>query len=111
VEDGNITMNVLEEQIDWMKQKGAREEEPGGTGDAMLRSLLGEDKFSKVDMIERIQLFGVIQVCRESRTAAEAGRKLFTAPDHKQANHSHLVGTYLKRFGLHFSDLTKAGTG
>src|SRR5207244_3129796 len=109
-DNGFITMNVLEKEIDRMKHLWASEDDSAGGSDAMLRSILGEEEFAKIDLIDRIQLAGVIQVCRECITAAEAGRKLFTAPDHAEANHSDLVTKYLKKFELRFSDCAKAMT-
>jgi hypothetical protein len=109
-EDGNITTNVLEKQIDWLKQKRAREEEPGGGSDAMLRSVLGADRLARLDLIDRFQLSGVIRVCGESRTAAEAGRKLYAATRHAKSNDSDRVVKYLKQFELRFSDCTNVSS-
>jgi transcriptional regulatory protein RtcR len=65
---------------------------------------MGEDRLAKLDLIDRIQLSGVIQVCRECRFAAEAARKLFAASRDEKTNDSDRITKYLKQFGLHFSD-------
>jgi transcriptional regulatory protein RtcR len=103
-EGGIITPAVLKTEMDRIKQRWAREGEAVEGSDAILRSLMGEDRLAKLDLIDRIQLSGVIQVCRECRSAAEAARKLFAASRDEKTNDSDRITKYLKQFGLHFSD-------
>jgi len=110
-DQGIITLAVLATEIDRIKQKWAREDESGEGIDAMLRSLLGAERFAKLDLIDRIQLSGVIHVCRESRTAPEAGRKLYAATRHAKSNDSDRVVKYLNQFALRFSDCTDVSSG
>jgi len=104
-ENGLITPSVLDAQIIDIKEKWSRGEAPSNY-DAVLLPILGEAKLANFDVIERIQLAGVVQVCQKSRSAAEAGRKLFSAADHANANHSDLMKKYLEQFDLSFSDCT-----
>jgi transcriptional regulatory protein RtcR len=103
-EDGIITEQVLADQLDELRKRWRRASAVELGHDAILRSVLGEDEPSKLDLIDRIQLAGVIQVCRKSRTAAEAGKQLFGAPHRVKPNYSDRVTKYLRRFGLQFSD-------
>jgi transcriptional regulatory protein RtcR len=107
-QSGFITSDVLENEINRLKQLWAREEEPGEGSADMLRSVLGEARLAKVDLIDRIRLAELIMACRESANAAEAGRKLFTA--HGDANYSDLMRKKLGEFGLSFKDCKAAAT-
>jgi transcriptional regulatory protein RtcR len=102
-ENGVITQRVLDEQIDYFKAKWARGEATDNY-DSILLPLLGEAKLAETDVIDRVQLAAVIQVCRKSKSAAEAGRKLYTVNRHEEINYSDRITKYLKGFGLHFSD-------
>jgi transcriptional regulatory protein RtcR len=103
--DGIITPEVLEAQINHIKAEWTRGEARSDY-DAILLPLLGETKLAETDLIERIQLAAVIQICQKSKSAAEAGRKLYTANRNENPNYSDLVKKYLMRFDLHFSDCT-----
>jgi len=105
-ENGIITSSVLDAQIDHFKAKWSRGEAPSNH-DAVLLPILGEGKLAGLDIFDRIRLAGVVQVCQESKSAAEAGRKLFAATRHETSNDSDRVKKYLERFDLSFSDCTK----
>ena len=106
-ENGIITPRVLEAQINHFKKKWAHGEAPD-TYDAILLPLLGEVRLAGLDIFDKIQLAPVIQICRKSKSAAEAGRKLYTAASHANTNHSDRVKKYLERFGLSFTDCINA---
>ena len=101
-ENGAITPVVVEDEINLLKKSWSGADASGEGSDAMLRSLMGEDRLAKLDLIDRIQLSGVIQVCRECRSAAEAARRLYLE---RTTNDSDRVTKYLKHFGLHFLDI------
>ena len=53
-ENGIITLAVLETEIDRLKQRWAHEGVVAGGSDTMLRSLLGENKFTELELFDRI---------------------------------------------------------
>lgn len=61
----------------------------------------------ELDSFDRVQLAHVVEVCRESKTLSEAGRKLFSESRKKKSNpnDSDRVRKYLSKFGLSFSEL------
>jgi len=104
--NGIITEQVLADGLDELGKRWSRAGDAEHGHDAILRQVMEEDKLAKLDLIERIQLAGVIQVCRKSKSPAAAGKKLFTAPRDKVPNYSDRVIKYLDHFGLSFSDCT-----
>ncbi|MCL7421004.1 MAG: RNA repair transcriptional activator RtcR [Methylobacter sp.] len=95
---GRITPETVEDEIrrlrhDW-RQSGGRHEA------SAIESLLDRP----VDLFDRLQLAGVIRICQDSQTAAEAGRKLFNVSrlNKASANDSHRVIQFLGKFGLDF---------
>ncbi len=102
-EGGRITREIVDEEIqrllsDW-RQNDDRQ-------DRQLNRLLD---VNTIDTFDRIQLAGVIKICNESKTAAEAGRKLFNASRLKKSssNDSHRVIRFLQKFGLDFKTVTQ----
>ena len=82
-----------------------------GTGDEseLLSELLGAESVVAMDKFERIQLAGVVRVCRQYRSQAEAGRALFAESRKKlkNPNDSDRLRKYLAKYNLTFSDLTR----
>ena len=73
----------------------------------LLARVLGADYKDRYDLFELAQLEKVIEVCRSSRSRAEAGKKLFAVSrqEKSSSNDSDRLGKYLARFGLEFSTL------
>ena len=69
----------------------------------MAEQVLGA-RSHELDMFDRCQLNTVIEVCRNSTSLSEAGRKLFSASRQlkKQANDADRLRKYLARFELEF---------
>lgn len=57
-----------------------------------------------IDLFEQLQLVGVIKVCKESASAAEAGRRLFniSRQNKTSTNDSHRLLQFLRKYGLKF---------
>ena len=72
-----------------------------------LADLLGADFAERFDRFDLAQLRDVAEVCRASRTAAEAGKRLFAVSRlaKKTANDSDRLAKYLAKFGLSFRTL------
>lgn len=77
------------------------------TSKSILDSLLSPDEIDELDLIDRAQLETVAKVARESRSMAEAGRKLFarSRQDRTAINDSDRLKKYLARFGLDWGRL------
>lgn len=72
-----------------------------------LKLLMGKERLSQIDYFERVQLEGVVKVCRESRSLSEAGRILYNASrDRKNSrNDSDRLAKYLASYGLKLSQI------
>ena len=72
-------------------------------------NLLGEDA-KNFDLYDHYQLIGLYQVCKESKSMAEAGRRLFnvTRLNKKSSNDSHRLKQILTKYGLDFEALSKS---
>ncbi len=62
-----------------------------------------------IDLFERQQLDFVINICRQSNSAAEAGRRLFNISrlEKKSNNDSHRVSQFLNKYQLDFKQIKK----
>lgn len=72
-----------------------------------LAAELGNGYETKFDRFELAQLREVAAACRESRTAAEAGKRLFAVSRKakKTSNDTDRLAKYLAKFGLSFKAL------
>ena len=70
----------------------------------ILADILGGDFAERFDRFELAQLREVVAACRESRSAAEAGKKLFAVSRQakKTSNDTDRLAKYLAKFGLSF---------
>lgn len=78
-----------------------------GKSKVVLSDYLDADSIQSMDEFDRIQLEGVLSVCLASKSAADAGRRLFAESLKKKAssNDSQRLVQYLQRFGLSFKEL------
>lgn len=109
-EQGIITETQVEQEIQRLQHDWQQHKSDTNNIDNNLSNLI--DAFpviGEIDNFDQIQLVHTISVCRNSKTQAEAGRKLFAASrqakinNGKTPNDSHRLGQYLKKFGLSFS--------
>ena len=72
----------------------------------ILLKYLDQKQLTDVDEFDQIQLRGVLQVCENAKSMADAGRQLFAASRQQRntTNDSDRVKKYLARFGLSWSD-------
>ena len=73
----------------------------------LLSEVLMPEKIAQIDEFDRIQLEGVIEVCRKSKSMADAGRRLFSVSREQRqtTNDSDRVKKYLAKFGLSWGDI------
>jgi transcriptional regulatory protein RtcR len=100
-EGGRITNDVVDAEIGrlgslWGPQGVAR---PSQTS---LEGVLSKDQIDQLDLFDRMQLESVLSVCRESKSMADAGRRLFSVSREARSttNDSDRLRKYLARFGL-----------
>jgi transcriptional regulatory protein RtcR len=69
-----------------------------------LEAVLDPAQLAELDPFDRVQLAYVWQVCEESASLSEAGRRLFAASRERRAstNDADRLRKYLARFGLDF---------
>jgi len=78
------------------------------TSASILASLLSPDELDALDLIDRAQLEKVAEIAKESRSMAEAGRRLFARSRQERSvvNDSDRLKKYLARFGLDWGRIT-----
>ncbi|MEZ4525939.1 MAG: RNA repair transcriptional activator RtcR [Desulfobacterales bacterium] len=100
-EGGRITRDTAEEEITRLAASwgycNAEKNIP--------HEILGE-KAEELDLFDRMQLAGVIEICRQSKTLSEAGRRLFahSRVKKKTSNDADRLRKYLARFGVLWED-------
>lgn len=99
-EGGRISVEEVDEELE--RLRAAWELPKAKMQPSFVSEMLSDDVWEGMDLFDRIQLEGVLNVCREARSLSEAGRKLFhSSRDRKQtANDADRLRKYLLRFGL-----------
>ena len=108
-EGGRISTAVVEDEIQ-RSRASAKKQNPHKADSESgidLRTLLGADYASRFDSFDLAQLSYVVSVCRESKTMADAAKKLFSVSrlSKKSSNDTDRLSKYLARFGLKFKEL------
>lgn len=106
-DSGRISIELVEEEIqrlesNWKKEVNQARE--------FVRIHLGELQ-TKFDSFDLAQLEHVLQVCAESTSLSEAGRRLFAVTRLKKtsANDADRLKKYIQRFGLDVKDVVAKG--
>lgn len=75
-----------------------------------LSALLSAEQLAQLDLFDRMQLAGVVGVCRDCRTLSEAGRKLYamSRQSRNSTNDADRLRKYLARFGVSWSTIMSA---
>ncbi|MFD1217634.1 MULTISPECIES: RNA repair transcriptional activator RtcR [Microbulbifer] len=104
---GRITVEVVNEEISRLKRKWQTAEDSGENPKAAIENVLGAGSSEEMDYYDQLKLAALIEVCRESGSMAEAGRKLFDVSRQakKSNNDSHRVKQLLGKYGIRFEDL------
>ena len=104
---GRITEEIVDNEIqrlqeDWSGNKDAEQEE----SDNQLKKLLSKEVLDALDLFDQAQLIEVIKTCQNSKSMADAGRKLFNKSRLQKtvSNDSQRLKVYLSKFGLSFKD-------
>jgi len=104
---GRISLELVEEEIARLRRSWDMQTLSGD--DQVLKSLVGAEQWEQMDLFDQIQLKGVVEICRSSRSLSEAGRRLFLASRGRRAttNDADRLRKYLSRFGLEWNQLCK----
>ena len=100
--DGKITEDIVRKEIKRLQYNASN-----ASIDETLSQLLGSDYQTRFDAIALAQLQYAIPIFKSSKSAAEAGRKLFNVSleQLEKPNFSDRASKFLKEFGLSFKDL------
>lgn len=105
---GRIQADIVDEEIGRLERCWSRDRDPAAARDAViLDEVLGVERAAALDRFDAVQLADVLRVCRESRSASEAGRRLFAQSIRRKAsrNDADRVRKYLARFDLTFAGI------
>ncbi len=102
---GRITVDVVEEEVE--RLRAAWQTATQEADEAVVLGVLGTEVTETLDRFDRLQLAGVLRICRQARTLSDAGRLLFAASrqQRKTTNDADRLRKYLARFGLDWSQL------
>ena len=103
---GRITVVLVEEEI--MRLQKYWQKTPTLQESFLLEQVLSSAQLQQMDLFDRLQLEAVLSISQNAHTLAEAGRMLFSVSrlNNKTANDTDRLRKYLKRFDIHWKDLT-----
>lgn len=104
-EQGRIKPSTVGDEIERLR-RAWRPDCADGEDDLVLQ-VLGRERAERLDLFDRLQLAGVLRVCRNSRSLADAGRTLFAVSRaaRQSTNDSHRLRVFLMRFGIDWRDV------
>ncbi|MEO0421224.1 MAG: RNA repair transcriptional activator RtcR [Pseudomonadota bacterium] len=106
--DRRINEDLVAQELDRLRRAWRGVEPEGPQVDqALLEDLLSPQTVRELDLFDRLQLSGVIDVCRRSETLSAAGRTLFGASRQarRTTNDADRLRKYLQRFGLSWREI------
>jgi transcriptional regulatory protein RtcR len=97
---GRITVEIVDEEVRRLRRAWTSPTQ--SAEDSGLGQLVGAPRWESLDLFDRLQLKSVIQICRESKSLSDAGRKLFGASRGLKVttNDADRLRKYLARFDL-----------
>lgn len=105
---GRITESIVDNEIDRLQLDWSGHSNTQiNKNDMLLQTTLSPDTYEALDVFEQVQLAQVIQICKDSKSMADAGRKLFNKSrlQNTVSNDSQRLAVYLKKYGLVFKHL------
>ena len=108
---GRISVEIVQEEIARLSAVWSALEQQESSG-ALLSEYLNDQSLAGIDRFDRVQLAHVLEVCRESRSLSEAGRRLFDASRTRKtsSNDADRLRKYLHRFHLEWSQIAKTNS-
>lgn len=108
---GRIDEDGVSEEIARLRHGWQDETQDEARDDAL--AALDPERLAQLDLFDRMQLEGVLRVCRDAATLSEAGRRLFAASRQLKAqpNDADRLRKYLARFGLDWERVRRRDLG
>ena len=113
---GRISTQNVEDEIhrlrsDWSTRSDSPDQRRQSSENETLEKYLDREAIAELDLFDRAQLVTVLQACEQSRSLAEAARRLFnvTRTRRRGTNDSDRVRKYLHRFKLHWREIVGKG--
>jgi len=107
IDEGNVAQEVERLRSDWSEDQGKIDSQKRSIA-SKVETLIGSQASSELDLYDHILIRGIAEVCANSRSMAEAGRKLFNHSRTQKAstNDSHRIKQILDKYGIRFQDLS-----
>lgn len=105
-EGGRISEPVVADEIERLTRYWQTAPPGKKSATIVAKELLGSAA-DELDLFDHIQIAGIVEVCKTSKSMADAGRKLFnwSRLQKSSVNDSHRVKQLLGRYGLEFQKL------
>ncbi len=106
---GRITLAVVDEEITRLESKWHLTETSTQQPTDIIEQMMGSGYCDSLDYYDQLKLINLIEVCKNSNSMADAGRKLFniSRTTKKSNNDSHRVKQLLNSFGMCFEDIKR----
>lgn len=103
---GRMDLETVRGEILRLRRDWGQEDSAADSDDIDIIGERGEG----LDLFEKIQLSGVLKVCADCASIAEAGRKLFAASrkESKHPNDSDRLRKYLNRYGIEWEQIRRS---
>jgi transcriptional regulatory protein RtcR len=109
-EGGRISVQIVEEEIGRLAASWNSVERD--VSEHTLLGIVGRNQWTEMDLFDRVQLARVIEICRESHSLSDAGRKLYSASRSRKTstNDADRLRKYLNRFGIDWDEISKVAS-
>ncbi|MBB3061091.1 hypothetical protein [Microbulbifer rhizosphaerae] len=100
--------SAVNEEISRLKRKWQTDTDIEYSPKPEIERVLGAGSGEEMDYYDQLKLAALIEICKNSNSMAEAGRRLFNVSRKakKSNNDSHRVKQLLGKYGIKFEDLT-----
>jgi transcriptional regulatory protein RtcR len=111
-QSGRINEAIVDDEVVRLQRLWRPYAERGADPTVALDALMGRDGASQLDLFDAMQLEAVIEVCRQSKSLSDAGRKLYgvSRGAKSKPNDADRLKKYLSRFGLDWDQVSVAAT-
>jgi len=105
---GRIDLDTVKSEIEVLKNHWKPNSRATGDIGNLLIEYLTPEQIQNLDPFDKVQLNFVINVCKDSKSLADAGKKLFVSSRllHKTQNDSDRLRKYLVKFKLSWYDIS-----
>lgn len=105
---GRINESVVDKEIQRLQQDwNGGNTNKSNNDEELLKNTLNTEQYEILDLFEKSQLAQVINTCKDSKSMADAGRKLFDKSrlQKSASNDSQRLKNYLKKYDINFNEL------